>query len=317
MVKNNNAYEIDGDVYFRVNSISDYGSISNQNLDDLQSGARVEENDKKESPFDFALWKKTDLGIKWDSPWGEGRPGWHTECVVMINDNFNGMIDIHGGGVDLKFPHHENEVAQSMAVNHNHIANYWIHNAMINIDGDKMSKSLGNVTWAQDIINKLGASLTRWLMLSVHYRKELNFSDEVIETSKKELDKIVSALKNSRIKVQLNDIEISDIKDEESYRSFLDAMDDDLNTPNAYTVIYDTVKKLNNSLRTKDLDYDLIIKYINSIEAMLDVLGIEYNTYKLSQEDKQLFLNWNNAKAEKDFETADKYRNELSMKGLI
>ena len=268
-------------------------------------------------PFDFALWKKTDLGIKWDSPWGEGRPGWHTECVVMINDNFNGMIDIHGGGVDLKFPHHENEVAQSMAVNHNHIANYWIHNAMINIDGDKMSKSLGNVTWAQDIINKLGASLTRWLMLSVHYRKELNFSDEVIETSKKELDKIVSALKNSRIKVQLNDIEISDIKDEESYRSFLDAMDDDLNTPNAYTVIYDTVKKLNNSLRTKDLDYDLIIKYINSIEAMLDVLGIEYNTYKLSQEDKQLFLNWNNAKAEKDFETADKYRNELSMKGLI
>lgn len=317
MVKNNNAYEIDGDVYFRVNSISDYGSISNQNLDDLQSGARVEENDKKESPFDFALWKKTDLGIKWDSPWGQGRPGWHTECVVMINDNFNGMIDIHGGGVDLKFPHHENEVAQSMAVNHNHIANYWIHNAMINIDGDKMSKSLGNVTWAQDIINKLGASLTRWLMLSVHYRKELNFSDEVIETSKKELDKIVSALKNSRIKVQLNDIEISDVKDEESYRSFLDAMDDDLNTPNAYTVIYDTVKKLNNSLRTKDLDYDLIIKYINSIEAMLDVLGIEYNTYKLSQEDKQLFLNWNNAKAEKDFETADKYRNELSMKGLI
>ncbi len=317
MVKSGNAYEIDGDVYFRVKSIKDYGSISNQNLEDLQAGARIEENDKKESPFDFALWKKTDDGIKWDSPWGLGRPGWHTECVVMIEDNFNGMIDIHGGGIDLKFPHHENEAAQNMAVHHNHIANYWVHNAMINIEGDKMSKSLGNVTWAQDVINKLGASLTRWFVLSVHYRKELNFSDEAIETSRKELDKILQALKSARVKVSLNNIDFVDEKDEESYRSFLDAMDDDLNTPNAYTVIYDTVKKLNSSLRVKDIVYSDLIKLINSIEAMLDVLGIEYIKYQLDDEQKQLFYNWNNAKAEKNFELADKYRTQLIEKELL
>lgn len=317
MVKSGNAYEIDGDVYFRVKSIKDYGSISNQNLEDLQAGARIEENDKKESPFDFALWKKTDDGIKWDSPWGLGRPGWHTECVVMIEDNFNGMIDIHGGGIDLKFPHHENEAAQNMAVHHNHIANYWVHNAMINIEGDKMSKSLGNVTWAQDVINKLGASLTRWFVLSVHYRKELNFSDEAIETSRKELDKILQALKSARVKVSLNNIDFIDEKDEESYRSFLDAMDDDLNTPNAYTVIYDTVKKLNSSLRVKDIVYSDLIKLINSIEAMLDVLGIEYIKYQLDDEQKQLFYNWNNAKAEKNFELADKYRTQLIEKELL
>ena len=317
MVKSGNAFEIDGDVYFRVKSIKDYGSISNQNLEDLQAGARIEENDKKESPFDFALWKKTDDGIKWDSPWGLGRPGWHTECVVMIEDNFNGMIDIHGGGIDLKFPHHENEAAQNMAVHHNHIANYWVHNAMINIEGDKMSKSLGNVTWAQDVINKLGASLTRWFVLSVHYRKELNFSDEAIETSRKELDKILQALKSARVKVSLNNIDFVDEKDEESYRSFLDAMDDDLNTPNAYTVIYDTVKKLNSSLRVKDIVYSDLIKLINSIEAMLDVLGIEYIKYQLDDEQKQLFYNWNNAKAEKNFELADKYRTQLIEKELL
>ena len=317
MVKSGNAYEIDGDVYFRVKSIKDYGSISNQNLEDLQAGARIEENDKKESPFDFALWKKTDDGIKWDSPWGLGRPGWHTECVVMIEDNFNGMIDIHGGGIDLKFPHHENEAAQNMAVHHNHIANYWVHNAMINIEGDKMSKSLGNVTWAQDVINKLGASLTRWFVLSVHYRKELNFSDEAIETSRKELDKILQALKSARVKVSLNNIDFVDEKDEESYRSFLDAMDDDLNTPNAYTVIYDTVKKLNSSLRVKDIVYSDLIKLINSIEAMLDVLGIEYIKYQLDDEQKQLFYKWNNAKAEKNFELADKYRTQLIEKELL
>ncbi|NLC97101.1 MAG: cysteine--tRNA ligase [Erysipelotrichaceae bacterium] len=317
MVKSGNAYEVDGDVYFRVNSIEDYGSISNQSLDDLQAGARIEENDKKESPFDFTLWKKTKEGIMWDSPWGKGRPGWHTECVVMIEDNFDGMIDIHGGGVDLKFPHHENEAAQNMAVNHNHIANYWIHNAMINIDGNKMSKSLGNVTWAIDVINKLGSNLTRWFILSVHYRKELNFTDEAIETAKKELDKILLALKNARIKLSLNNVSLTNEKDEESYKNFLNELSDDLNTPNAYSVIYDTVKKLNNSTRLKELDYNTIGKLINSIESMLYVLGIRYNKYDLSIEEKELFNKWNQAKSNKDFETADKYREKLIEKELI
>ena len=143
LVKNGHAYEANGDVYFSVESVPTYGEISHQHLDQLEAGARIETNDQKKNPYDFALWKKTDMGIKWNSPWGEGRPGWHTECVVMINDNIGDCIDIHGGGMDLKFPHHENEAAQQEAMHGNTLANYWVHNAMVNIDGQKMSKSLG------------------------------------------------------------------------------------------------------------------------------------------------------------------------------
>lgn len=159
LVKKGHAYEIDGDVYFRVNSVESYGKLSNQQIDDLMVGARIDENSKKENPLDFTLWKRTEEGIQWNSPWSVGRPGWHTECVVMINKEFHGehTIDIHGGGMDLKFPHHENEIAQSRAAYETPIANYWIHNGMVNIDGEKMSKSLGNVIWAKDMIEKLAA----------------------------------------------------------------------------------------------------------------------------------------------------------------
>ena len=317
LVKGGYAYQIDGDVYFRVNSIPTYGEISNQKLDDLQAGARIEENDRKESPFDFALWKETEMGIKWDSPWGKGRPGWHTECVVMINDNFHDMIDIHGGGLDLKFPHHENEVAQSRAVFKNAIANYWLHNAMVNINGDKMSKSLGNVTWAKDVIEQLGANLTRWLVSSVHYRKELNFSDETIDTARKELEKVMLPLKQAVIKAALAGEDLGSEKDEESYRAYLDAMDDDMNTPNAYAVIFDTVKKLNQLLRTRDINFVEVGKKVNAVEAMLDVLGITHERVNVTKEDKEIFANWNAAKAEKDFDKADIYRGKLMEKGLL
>ena len=317
LVKTGHAYVVDGDVYFRVSSVDNYGQISNQKIDDLQAGARIEENDKKESPFDFALWKQTDMGIKWDSPWGKGRPGWHTECVVMIPDEFHGMIDIHGGGMDLKFPHHENEVAQNEALHHNSIANYWIHNAMINIDGIKMSKSLGNVTWAKDAIEKLGAPLVRWLMNSVSYRKELNFSDDTIAAAKKELDKVFNALKQAEIKYQLANITNDGHEDSTSIRKFLDEMDDDLNTPNAYTVIFDTVKQLNNSLRQREIDFNNVIGLTNSILAMLDVLGVEYKHINLTNEDIDDFNKWNDAKKEKDFALADTYRQKLIDKGLL
>ena len=175
----------------------------------------------------------------------------------------------------------------------------------------------GNVTWAIDVINKLGSNLTRWFILSVHYRKELNFTDEAIETAKKELDKILLALKNARIKLSLNNVSLTNEKDEESYKNFLNELSDDLNTPNAYSVIYDTVKKLNNSTRLKELDYNTIGKLINSIESMLYVLGIRYNKYDLSIEEKELFNKWNQAKSNKDFETADKYREKLIEKELI
>lgn len=317
LVQSGHAYNVDGDVYFSVESVPTYGEISHQKLEQLEAGARVEENSAKRNPYDFALWKKTDKGIKWDSPWGQGRPGWHTECVVMINNNLGEMIDIHGGGMDLRFPHHENEAAQQEALHGNALANYWIHNAMININGDKMSKSLGNVIWAKDVVEKLGTNLTRWLMSSVHYRKELNFSDETIETARKELSRVLLPLKQVDIKAGLAGITLSDAYDEESYRHFLDQLDDDMNTPNAYEVIFNTVKQLNTALRSKEIDFETVSKYRNAVEKMLNVLGIVVDKVVLSDEDKELFAKWNDAKSAKDFAKADEYRNELTARGLL
>lgn len=317
LVQSGHAYNVDGDVYFSVESVPTYGEISHQKLEQLEAGARVEENSAKRNPYDFALWKKTDKGIKWNSPWGQGRPGWHTECVVMINNNLGEMIDIHGGGMDLRFPHHENEAAQQEALHGNALANYWIHNAMININGDKMSKSLGNVIWAKDVVEKLGTNLTRWLMSSVHYRKELNFSDETIETARKELSRVLLPLKQADIKAGLAGITLSDAYDEESYRHFLDQLDDDMNTPNAYEVIFNTVKQLNTALRSKEIDFETVSKYRNAVEKMLNVLGIVVDKVVLSDEDKELFAKWNDAKSAKDFAKADEYRNELTARGLL
>lgn len=318
MVNNGSAYVSEnGDVYFSVEEDERYGEISHQNLDMLEAGARIDVNQGKKNPYDFALWKKTDKGIQWDSPWGKGRPGWHTECVVMINKNLGEIIDIHGGGMDLKFPHHENEAAQQECTHHNALANYWVHNAMINIDGQKMSKSLGNTLWAKDIIDQLGTGLTRWLMSSVHYRKELNFSEETVETARKELEKVLNPLKQADIRISLAQAEVTDEKDEESFRSFLDQLDDDLNTPNAYTVIFETVKKLNQSLRVREIDYASVNRIRNAVTAMLDVLGINVERTVLSEEDRELFRGWNEAKKAKDWGKADTYRNALSGKGLL
>lgn len=317
LVKTGHAYEANGDVYFSVESVPTYGEISHQHMDQLEAGARIETNDQKKNPYDFALWKKTDMGIKWNSPWGEGRPGWHTECVVMINDNIGDCIDIHGGGMDLKFPHHENEAAQQEAMHGNTLANYWVHNAMVNIDGQKMSKSLGNTMWAKDVVLSLGTNLTRWLVSSVHYRKELNFSDETIETARKELDKVLTPLKQAYIKAALADYVMGDDYDKESYRAFLDCLDDDMNTPNAYAVIFETVKKLNQTLRQREIDFTQLTLYSNAVEKMLNVLGIFVDKPAIGKAEKELFAKWNQAKADKDFDSADKYRNELVEKGLL
>lgn len=318
LVKSGSAYVAEnGDVYFSVDSDDKYGEISHQKLDYLEAGARIDVNEGKKNPYDFALWKKTDKGIQWDSPWGKGRPGWHTECVVMINQNLGDMIDIHGGGADLRFPHHENECAQQEALHHNTLANYWMHNAMINIDGQKMSKSLGNTMWAKDVIEKLGTNLTRWLMSSVHYRKELNFSEETVETARKELDKVLNPMKQAEIKAALAGITLTDAYDEESYRAFLDQLDDDMNTPNAYTVIFDTVKKLNQATRSREVDWETVGRLVNSVEKMLGVLGIVVERPVVTEEDREVFAKWNEAKAAKDFDQADVYRRALTEKGLL
>ena len=317
MVKNGSAYQVGGDVYFRVNSDAKYGELSHQSIDDLMVGARIDENEKKENPLDFTLWKETTEGIKWDSPWSKGRPGWHTECVVMIQDVFKKtLIDIHGGGLDLKFPHHENEIAQCEVCNNTHLANIWVHNGMININGIKMSKSLGNVWWAKDLIANHGGNLTRWLMISTHYRAPLNLNEEAFATSKKELDKIAAAYKQACVKLALSNASEATAFDE-TYTAFIDALNDDLNTPNAYTVIFDTVKKINQGLRTKEPDWNTVIGLRNSVVKMLSVLGIVVDKVVLDEEDKALFTKWNEAKANKDWDGADQYRNALIAKGLM
>lgn len=320
MVDNGTAYEVDGDVYFSVASIPTYGELSHQHLDDLISGAseRVDNMEAKRNPLDFALWKKTADGIQWDSPWGKGRPGWHTECVVMIGKEFGGeMIDIHGGGRDLKFPHHENEVAQSEAVNHHHLANYWVHNGMLDLNGGKMSKSLGNTLLAKDVIAELGPNLTRWFLLSVNYRDTLNYSDETLEAARKEVERISQALRQSEVKAQIEGQSLEGEIDEDLWQQFLTAMSDDLNTPNAYKAIFDTIKELNQTLRSKEIDYARLASLYQTVHKQLSILGIFIEAITLTDEDREIYQKWNAAKAEKDFETADKYRAILQERHII
>lgn len=318
LVKKDHAYVIDGDVYFRVNSVEQYGNLSNQQVEDLVVGARIDENTKKENPLDFTLWKKTEEGIRWDSPWSTGRPGWHTECVVMINNEFQKhLIDIHGGGMDLKFPHHENEIAQSRAAYGTQIANYWMHNGMVNIDGEKMSKSLGNTVWAKDMIEKIGANTMRWMMLSAHYRAPLNINEESIETANKECTKILNTLKQAYIKLARANIAIQGDWHSDEYSVFMDAMQNDLNTPNAFAALFEANKKLNGALRQRDVDTNQVVRYVLSIEHMLNVLGIEFSRITLTDDDLTLFTKWEVAKAQKDFTSADHYRAQLSERGFL
>lgn len=310
------AYEKDGDVYFRTSSVADYGSLSNQNLDDLQVGARIEENDLKESPLDFALWKKTEDGIKWPTRYSIGRPGWHTECVVMINKELGSLIDIHGGGKDLKFPHHENERAQSMAINESELANYWVHSGMIDINGVKMSKSLGNFITAKDILSKVDPMVLRWFLLATQYRDDVNVSDEIIESSKAELTKIITAYKQACVKLEVNDIKVAGV-DEDAYKRFMDAMADDLNTPNAYAVIFEIVKNINQLVRVKEINFEALGKEVNTLVRCMNVLGIVLPDMTMSLDDKKMYQEWMDAKSVKDFKKADELRAQLSQKGIL
>ena len=316
LVNQGYAYDVNGNVYFRVEKANEYGEISKQRIEDLLVGARIEAESEKENPLDFTLWKKTDQGIQWDSPWGKGRPGWHTECVVMIHEHFHHMIDIHGGGMDLKFPHHENEVAQSRACLHHGLANVWMHNGMLNIDGEKMSKSLGNVMLAKDVIAQLGSAVVRWMMMSVDYRSPLNITDDVVETAKTEVNKALSALRQVEIKVQLSDLEIKDMDHTPFYDAFLEAMQDDLNTPNAMMRIFDVVKAININLRARELKDEIFAQY-HDLKAMLDVLGIEHNYFNVSNELKEVYKKWNQAKNDKDFALADEYRKVLMEANVL
>ena len=315
------AYEVDGDVYFRVTKVKEYGMLSGIKVEDLIAGASdrtlSEDDKKKESTTDYTLWKKTDEGIQFDTPWSKGRPGWHTECVVMINKLFkDGKIDIHGGGQDLKFPHHENEIAQSMAYNGHPIANYWMHNQMINIDGEKMSKSLGNVLWAKDLIVKLGCNVFKWLMLSTHYRNPLNLTVDVIAGVRKEVSKVENATKNASLYLQVNHVPAHDYK-KETVDAMVNSLEDDLNTSLALTQILDQVKVLNQVMRVREKDNDVIATEYATLVKMGDVLGFLFEGTKLSEDDIALYEEWNAYKKEKNFDEADRVRKELTERGIL
>lgn len=317
LVKHGSAYVVDGDVYFRVEKIKDYGKLSNTRIEDLSVGARIDENSKKESPLDFTLWKHTDIGIKWDSPWSKGRPGWHTECVVMINSLFkNGHIDIHGGGFDLKFPHHENEIAQSEAINHHAIANYWMHNGFININNEKMSKSVGNVVTAHDALKKYGGNSVRLLLISTHYRAPVNFSEDLLLTNAKELTKITNVMKQLAVLLQLNDIGL-DGKCATFIEPFLNALADDLNTANALSELYNVIRQANQAVRTKEVDLKLLEQLFATIRDEVSILGLNIAYPTLNNDDKKLLIEYNLAKANKDYATSDSIRSKLIERNIL
>lgn len=313
------AYEMDGDVYFRVAKLKEYGHLSNRKLDDLIAGSRVEINEKKESPLDFTLWKRTTEGIHWHTNFSEGRPGWHTECVAMIEDIFGEEIDIHGGGTDLMFPHHENEIAQSIAKNHHTVARYWMHNGRLNLEGEKMSKSVGNVVFVKDLnVNKLAF---RMFLLSTHYRSPLNYSPEALDVFVKEWQKVQKSVEQLYRLLDLNDqlqdaitITASDIIETNQY--FEASMEADFNTPNALTALNQLMKAINQKLRQKP-DYEWLSQANKSVEQMLFILGLDFKLERLSNENKSLIKDWEKARIDKNFELADELRQILVSKGLI
>lgn len=318
LVKKGFAYVVGGDVYFRVTNIKNYGGLSNRNVDDLISGSRVEVNDKKENPLDFTLWKKTDIGINFDSPWGKGRPGWHTECVAMIDDIFGKQIDIHGGGSGLMFPHHENEIAQSMVLNNHTLAKYWMHNGLLNIGGSKMSKSEGKTVLVKDLT--VDSNAFRLFTLSTHYRSPITYTDDALEVYAKEWEKIGRVYSALFLKLDLEDSLVGNSKIDPdllaTYKELLQAMDNDFNTPNAITALQNLTKISNQMLRNKT-ENSVLLSALKLFENFFEILGLKLKKQPLSIEDKKTYKLWLEARSNKDFEKADIYRDLLQEKGII
>ncbi len=312
LIEDGYAYTVDGDVYFRVSKLDEYGALSKQKLDQLDTGVRIDIDTKKENPSDFALWKKTEVGIRWDSPFGLGRPGWHTECVCMIEDIFHEPIDIHGGGFDLRFPHHENEIAQYRAVHHKDLSKYFMHVGRLGINGEKMSKSLGNTI----VVDELGEkALPYRLFISMqNYRNQVNFTDELFESYIKDYEKIKRAYLQACFALDLNMI-VTTEKDEKVIAEFVEHMNDDFNTPNVYTLILQLVKDLNVAIRSKAY-LTLAIKF-NTLLEILNVFGFVFEYHKLSSADREIYNLWQEARTNKDFAKADEYRAILIERGIL
>lgn len=318
------AYAVDGDVYFRTLKFKEYGKLSHQPIEDLQSGARIAIGEKKENPLDFALWKAAKEGEPyWDSPWGKGRPGWHIECSAMNKRFLGDTIDIHCGGQDLIFPHHENEIAQSECANGCTFSKYWMHNGYINVDNVKMSKSLGNFKTVREIANVYGYEVIRYFLISSHYRSPINYSLEIIEQCKSALERLYTcresldfALKNAK-----------DIPDDEelikklnSHREqFISAMDDDLNTADGVAAVFELVKDINTSILDKEVSKNVCQTAAAVFDELCDVLGILYNRKNndVDSDIEALIEERQQARANKDWATADRIRDELKAKCII
>ena len=326
------AYAVDGDVYFEVEKYEDYAALSHHNIEDLKSGARIDIDTRKKSPVDFALWKSAKEGEPfWNSPWGKGRPGWHIECSAMSKKYLGDSFDIHGGGQDLIFPHHENEIAQSKCSHGGEYGRYWMHNGYLNIRGEKMSKSKGNFFTLRDILKDYDGNMIRFFMLSSHYRKPIDFSDEELEMAKTAIERIENTilraeevLKETPTDVTENLQEISEFL-ETSKKKFEDGMDDDFNTAIAIGTVFEMVKEINRFIDLTQKSKEGLQVLRNSVEfikqIVIDVLGIKLNLEMkvegLSNELVELILDLRmNAKKDKNFALADDIRNRLSNLGI-
>lgn len=318
------AYAVDGDVYYRTLKFKDYGKLSHQPIDDLQSGARIAVGDKKEDPLDFALWKAAKEGEPyWDSPWGKGRPGWHIECSAMNKRYLGNTIDIHCGGQDLIFPHHENEIAQSEAANGCMFSKYWMHNGYINVDNVKMSKSLGNFKTVREIADVYGYEVIRYFLISSHYRSPINYNLEIIEQCKSALERLYNcresldfSIKNAKTDIA-DDNEILALIDSRK-EQFINSMDDDLNTADGIAAVFDLVSDINTKIINKKVSKNVCQKAADMFDELTGVLGLVYNrkSNDINDDIEKLIEERQQARANKDWATADRIRDELKAQGI-
>ncbi|AKA71389.1 cysteine--tRNA ligase [Clostridium scatologenes] len=320
------AYEVDGDIYFHTKKFEDYGKLSGQNLEDLQAGARISVDERKKDPMDFAVWKSQKPGEPaWESPWGMGRPGWHIECSCMAYNLLGETIDIHAGGSDLAFPHHENEIAQSEARTGKTFAKYWMHSAFVNVNNEKMSKSLNNFFTAREILEKYDPDVIRLFMLSGHYRTQINFSIESLESMKAAMDRLYNSISNLESLLeetkqeQLMDQEVEYIKTLNGYKEkYIEKMDDDFNTADAVSVIFDLIRDINTNVKI-DSSKELIKHCLNLIKELGKPLGILQKSKKGTLEEKieALIKERQQARKDKNWALSDKIRDDLKEQGIL